>query len=82
MSFNRTEAIIVAMPFPSTGGGYRALLSIKEYWKRGINPRLVLPWGFQYNSLKERREITTFLLNELISKLFKLLFPGFLYEVS
>jgi len=42
---NRINMIVVAVPFPYTGGGYRALLSIKEYKKRGINPFTVLPWG-------------------------------------
>ncbi|MEM4482170.1 MAG: glycosyltransferase [Desulfurococcaceae archaeon] len=41
--------ITVAMPFPNTGGGgYRALLSIKEYKTRGINNFLVLPWSIKF----------------------------------
>ncbi|MEM1562514.1 MAG: glycosyltransferase family 4 protein [Candidatus Bathyarchaeia archaeon] len=46
---DEVNMIIVAMPFPYTGGGgYRALLSIKEYRKRGINPFLVLPWSLKF----------------------------------
>ena len=43
---NDANILIVAAPFPSLGGGcYRALLSIKEYKKRGLNLLLILPWG-------------------------------------
>jgi len=43
---NDANILVVAAPFPSLSGGcYRALLSIKEYKKRGLNPLLILPWG-------------------------------------
>ena len=42
---NKINMIVVITPLPYTGGGYRALLSIKEYKKRGINPFIVLPWS-------------------------------------
>lgn len=60
---DRINMIIVAMPFPHTGGGYRALLSIKEYVKRGINPLLILPWKFRLTT-QEKKEDLSFLLKE------------------
>lgn len=55
--------IVVALPFPYTGGGYRALLSIREYKKRGINPFLVLPWSLSFQSATQEK---SFLLSEKI----------------
>jgi len=44
MSLDRINAIVVAMPLPFVGGGgYRALLSIREYEKRGIFSHIILP---------------------------------------
>jgi len=58
---DEVDMIIVAMPFPYTGGGYRALLSIREYRKRGINPFLVLPWSLSFRFTAQER---LFLLKE------------------
>jgi hypothetical protein len=42
--YDDVNILTVAAPFPSLGGGcYRALLSIKEYKKKGLNPLLILP---------------------------------------
>jgi glycosyltransferase involved in cell wall biosynthesis len=35
--------IVVASPFLTSGGGYRALVTLKEYKKRGLNPFLIIP---------------------------------------
>ncbi|MCS7139610.1 MAG: glycosyltransferase, partial [Candidatus Nezhaarchaeota archaeon] len=65
MSCDRVNAVVVAKPFPFvSGGGYRALLSIKEYRKRGINTFLVLPWAFQLLSREKREECLYFLSRE------------------
>jgi len=52
--------IAVAMPFPHGGGGYRALLAIKEYKNRGINSFLVLPWTFNLDTSDEILKIYDF----------------------
>ncbi|MEM0049509.1 MAG: hypothetical protein QXW39_03115 [Candidatus Bathyarchaeia archaeon] len=62
------NAIVVTMPFPfMSRGGYRALLSIKEYKRRGINPFLVLPWNFQFFSQEKREEDLRLLSREGIN---------------
>jgi glycosyltransferase involved in cell wall biosynthesis len=46
MKSNEMSVLVVATPLPSTGGGgYRALLAMKEYKKRKINTSFILPWG-------------------------------------
>lgn len=58
---DRVNMIVIAMPFPYSGGGYRALLSIKEYKRRGINPFLILPWSLSFQFTAKER---LFLLRE------------------
>ncbi|MEM2950857.1 MAG: glycosyltransferase family 4 protein [Nitrososphaeria archaeon] len=60
---NTINIISVATPSPFTGGDYRALLAIKEYKKRGVNPFLVLPWALNFN-VHEKRKYVTFLQKE------------------
>lgn len=72
------DVIVVSTPLPHTGGGYRALLSIKGYKNYGINPFLILPWGFQPNIsdisflIKEGINIYG---NAILTKIFYLNFP-------
>ncbi|MEM2234196.1 MAG: glycosyltransferase [Desulfurococcaceae archaeon] len=62
MFANEINMIVVAMPFPHVGGGgYRALISIREYKKRGINPFLILPWGSNFQLTAQEK---LFLLRE------------------
>lgn len=80
---NEINVIVVAIPFLFVGGGgYRALLSIKEYKKRGINPYIVLPWGFQFFPLnmKEKsihllREVCDVCGSAILPKIFNFSFP-------
>jgi hypothetical protein len=58
---------MVAMPFLYTGGTYRALLSLKEYKKRDINPYLVLPWTFNFNPPEKMEKDVRFLIRNRIS---------------
>jgi len=69
--------IAVAMPFPHGGGGYRALLAIKEYKKRGINPFLILPWTFNLDTSDEILKNIRFLLREEINVYGDVLLPRF-----
>jgi len=82
---DRINAIVVATPLPFVGGGgYRALLSIREYEKRGIFPRVILPWSFQVLPLNMRKKSIDFLLKEgrnicgnaVLPKIFHFNFPG------
>ncbi|MEM2178860.1 MAG: glycosyltransferase family 4 protein [Candidatus Methanomethylicaceae archaeon] len=67
-AFNTIDIIVVAAPLPYTGGGgYRALLSIKEYQKRGINPFLILPWYFQLIDQERIKKDISFLSREMIN---------------
>jgi len=72
--------IVVATPLPyAGGGGYRALLSIKEYKKRGISTFLVLPWSFQFKTRERIKKDTGFLIKEGINIYGYAVPPGFLY---
>jgi len=73
---------MVAMPFPYTGGTYRALLSFKEYQKRGINPFLILPWTFNFNAPEKIKKIFAFLIENGIGICGNVLPPRiFLYRL-
>jgi len=50
---DRIKLLVVADPFPGTGGNYRAKKSLLEYPRRGIEPYLVVP-SLEYSALDKR----------------------------
>jgi glycosyltransferase involved in cell wall biosynthesis len=82
MQMIKINMAMVAMPFPYTGGTYRALLSLKEYKKRDINPYLVLPWTFNFNPPEKMEKDVRFLIRNRISIHGNVLLPRiFLYRL-
>jgi len=47
------KLLVIADPFPVTGGNYRAKRSLLEYPRRGIEPYLVVP-PFEYSTYNKR----------------------------
>jgi glycosyltransferase involved in cell wall biosynthesis len=81
MIHDAINMLVVATPLPYTGGGgYRALLSLKEYKKRGINPFLVLPWSFQFKARERIRKDLGFLLKDGVDLSGCAIPPKFLYH--
>jgi glycosyltransferase involved in cell wall biosynthesis len=75
---NAINMIVVAMPFPHTGGGgYRALLSLKEYSKRRINAFLVLPWTFNFYTPEKMEAYVRFLIENGINIYGNVILPKF-----
>jgi len=50
---DRMKLLVIADPFPGTGGNYRAKKSLLEYPRRGIEPYLVVP-PFEYSAFDKR----------------------------
>jgi len=80
MVYDAINMIVAAIPLPYTGGGgYRALLSIEEYKKRGINSFLVLPWSFQFKTRERIKKDIISLLKEGVNICGYATPPRFLY---